>query len=142
MLPPLDKNAFNEGFCWGEYRATISEDCRLRLNKDVAEMLREHEVKQLWRFPDPTAPAIVLCPPKMCKTYKKLAQDHLPQTMDLEKAYRQYICSGKPASIDNYNRIKIKKLCLDHAKLQPGSKVVILGVGLWLEVRRDEKFLL
>ena len=140
MLPPIDNKTFDKGFCWGEHRATITDGDRLRLNKEIIEVLIKNKVNELWRFPDPTGSRFILCPPQHYTTYLKTAKDNLPRDMDQEKAYRKYIFSGKLARLNKYNRIRITKICLNEAQLTSGNQVVIYGVCLWWEVWRDDKW--
>ena len=138
MLPLLDNKIFDEGFCWGEDEATITDGDRLRLNDDIVDVLKKHKVKTLYRFPDPTGAKVILCPPKYHVIYMKTAEQKLPKDMDRDEAYRKFIFSGKLAAVKMYNRIRIPKTCMKRAKLKTGTRVVILGVGYWYELWREE----
>jgi hypothetical protein len=49
MLPtPRDND--QKGFCWGEYKATVAEEQRLRLNKPIIDEFRRHKVRNPWLF--------------------------------------------------------------------------------------------
>lgn len=133
MLLSLDDDVLRDGFCWGQYEPKLDDEGRLRLPKEVVDILKEHGVTGLYRCPDPTDSRFVLCPPENWKTFVQAVRKHFAESLDAEKAFR-LLCCGTPANIDIECRIRITKACLDHAKLGPGKRVKMLGVGKWYEV--------
>lgn len=139
MLPPIDTKLICDGFCCGEYSTVIGEGNRLRLPNDLAQLLKQNNISELWRFLDPTDQRFILCPPKFVSVYKEVALNHFPADMNHEEAFRKFICSGKPTQMAKYNRIRINAVCLSHSRIKEGDRVDILGVGLWFEVSRNRK---
>lgn len=83
MLLPPDDNILERGFCLGNFEATIDATFRLRLNKQIVSILREHSIFSVWRYPDPTRRQFILCPSINRLAYLKIAQKFLPESMDI-----------------------------------------------------------
>lgn len=82
---------------------------------------------------DPTGERFILCPPENWETFVNAVRAHFQGMEDVEKIFR-LLCCGLVGEIDSQCRIRITKACLEHAKLGPGQRVNMLGVGLWFEV--------
>jgi len=54
MLPPIDHNLVENGFCCGQYDVTVDDGPRIRLPRFVVRTLKQNKVAKLWRFTDPT----------------------------------------------------------------------------------------
>ena len=133
MLLPLGDDIFESGFYFGQYDPKIDDESRLHLPKEMVDLLRAHSVQNLYRCPDPTGERFVLCPEADWPTFVEAVKKHFAESPDSEKALR-FLCSGTAAGIDCQGRIRITKACLDHAKIQVGQRVNMLGVGKWYEV--------
>ncbi|MGD0572454.1 MAG: hypothetical protein ABSB11_05480 [Sedimentisphaerales bacterium] len=133
MLLPPDDNILKNGFCWGKYDPKLDDESRLRFPKEVLGILTEHKVTELYRCPDPAGVGFILCPPGNWKMFFQTVKKHFAKSSEAERAFR-LLCSGLPASIDSQGRIRITKACMDHAKVGPGNRVNMLGVGKWFEI--------
>jgi len=100
MLPPVNNNNLEKGFCCGICEVSVDSGPRIRLKKGTVELLKKHKVQQLWQYADPTGHRIVLCPPQYRSTYIEVAKQHLLQSMDAEIALRKFIFSGEMVSLD------------------------------------------
>ena len=138
---PLNDNVIEAGFCWGEYEVTLDTGPRIRLPRSVVKVLKDHEVCRLWRYPDPTGPRIIICPEQSRLTYMKLAEQHLPASMESGEAYRKYICTGEVVLFRDHGRISITAVCNKHMDVVAGQQVVIVGTGLWYEVWKQDEWL-
>lgn len=138
MLSSLDDSIFKDGFYWGQYEVSVDTGPRVRLNKPIVDMLKKRKVRQLWEYPDPSGPRIILCPPHHQLTYIELAKQHLSQSPDFEKAVRKFIFAGTLVSIDNQGRILITRACRKHLKIEATDSMVIIGTGLWYELWRED----
>jgi len=133
MLLPLGDDIFESGFYFGRYDPKIDDESRLHLPKEIVDLLREHSVQNLCRCPDPTGERFVLCPEADWPTFVEAVKKLFAESPDLGKAVR-FLCSGTAAGVDRQGRIRITKACLDHAKIEVGQRVDMLGVGKWYEV--------
>lgn len=116
MLLPIDDDIFEKGFCFGQYEPKLDDESRLHIPKEVVNSLREHGVTKLYRCPDPTAQRFILCPAENWKAFVEQVKKHFEGSDDSEQAYR-LLCSATAGNIDSQDRIRITKVCLDHAKL-------------------------
>ena len=130
---PSDEQAY-QGFCWGTFETTVDTASRIRLNKGVTTVLKANKVRQLWRFPDPTGPRLIFCPPNNKLIYIKAVQKTLGLTEKDAAAWRKFISPGEPAPFDKQGRLALTAACVEHTKIQPGDQVVLVGAGLWYEV--------
>jgi len=138
MLLPLNDRIFKNGFRWGEYEVTVDIGPRIRLPRPVVKVLKDQKVRRLWRYPDPTGPRVIICPEQSRLTYVKLAKQHLPASMESGEAYRKYICAGEVVLFRDHGRISITTVCNKHMVMIAGQPVVIVGTGLWYEVRKQD----
>ena len=136
MRTRIDHKMLEQGYCWGEYEVTVDTGPRIRLNSAIVKVLEEHAVQELWRYPDPTGPRMILCPGQHRSTYMKAAQQNFPSSLEPEDAYRRFICVGKPVRIHSRGKVSITTACKKHCGIKEGEQAVILGVGLWYEVWR------
>ena len=77
-----------------------------------------NKYRQLWQYPDPTGPRVILCPSQFRSIYIELAKKHLPESMDPEIALRKFISSGEPICIDSQGRIPILSVCQEQFKVE------------------------
>ncbi len=136
MLLPFDDKVLNKGFCWGVYESTVDVGPRIRLSRAIVKVLKRHKVSELWRYPDPTGRRIIICPSRSRLTYIKAAKQNLPSSMELEQAYRKFICSGEPIPFKEHGKVSITTGCNENLRITVGQQVVIVGVGFWYEVCR------
>ena len=135
MLPHIDNDILKTGFCWGQYELRIDDSCRLRLCKEIVASLAERKIFRLWRCPDPESEGFVLCPMDHRLTFIDAVTHHLKDAPDAEERFR-LLCSGTDVAIDRQSRIRIQKVCLEHARIKPPQQVTVLGVGYWYEITR------
>lgn len=128
-----DKNIIEDGFCWGRFEVTLDAALRIRLSKGIQTVLSKNKVNHLWQFPDPAREGLILCPPLNRKQYIETAMSHFTEE-NREAAYREYICTGEPATIDKQGRISFTSACIEHSRIKPGQSVFLLGVGMWYEL--------
>jgi hypothetical protein len=57
---PLNDDILKSGFCWSEYEVTVDVGPRIRLPRSIIKVLKDHGVNELWRFPDPTGPRMII----------------------------------------------------------------------------------
>ena len=134
MIQPENTNNYENGFCYGTYPVSVDSGPRIRLKKSTVKLLRKHKVRELWQYPDPTGPRVVLCPPQFRAIYIEQAKQHLPKSMDTEIALRKYIFSGQPVCIDSQGRIPILAACQEPLKVKGTDVVFIVGLGQWFEI--------
>ena len=127
-----------DDYCRGVLEPKIDDEWRLRLPKEAADMLEEHGVTELYRCPDPTGARFILCPAEHWKTFVDAVKKQFQESPKSDQAWR-LLCAATPAAIDSQNRIRITKICLDHAKLGPGKRVNMLGIGKWYEISSHNK---
>lgn len=133
MLPPLNDNTLETGFCWGQYELRIDDTARLRLCKEIVTSLTVQKISRLWRCPDPSGPRFILCPVQQRSRFVQGAQQYLKEASDAEEKTR-LLYSGTDAAVDGQGRVRIQKACLDHVGIDPPQQVLVLGVGFWYEV--------
>lgn len=138
MLLPLNGDIFESGFCWGEFEVTLDAGPRIRLPRAVIKVLKEHKVRQLWRFPDPTGPRMIICPGQNRQNYIEVAKQNFPASMEAGEAYRKFICTSKPVTLSDHGKVSITSVCNRHLKVTAGQRVVLVGVGPWYEVWRQD----
>ena len=139
MLLPPKGNILTKGFCWGEDNCRLDDESRLCFHKENVKRLSDHDVVELYRCPDPTGVRFLLCPPKNWKILAAAIEQHFARSQELDEAMRLW-CSGTPVGIDNQGRIRITAICLNHAKLGPGTRARVLGVGYYYEVSQLQQF--
>lgn len=137
MFLPLDNESTKNEVCRGEYNLTVDNGPRLRLPKEIVKSLIEHKVKILWVYYDPSGPRLIFCPDKFRDTYLKIAEACFPENMDIQEAYRTYICTGKPWVIKNHGKISVGTFKLNEKKLERGNQVNLLGIGQWYELSKN-----
>lgn len=125
------------GYLLGTYSSRVNSSGKLALVPPFNKSLKEHEVKDLWCYPDPTGFRIILCPPCFRDQYIKLAIENFPSTGDPEDHFRMFIFSGRPCRIDFFSKVLIPTDCLNYAKVYTSRNVTILGMGLWMEIFTD-----
>jgi DNA-binding transcriptional regulator/RsmH inhibitor MraZ len=138
MSLPIDEKLFAEGYCVGEYEITVDVGPRVRLPRAVLRVLKEHKVRQLWRFPDPSGPRMILCPAQDRLTYIEVAKQNFPASMEAAEAYRKYICTGRPMPLSNSGNLSITSAYNRYLKITAGQRVVLVGVGLWYELWHED----
>jgi DNA-binding transcriptional regulator/RsmH inhibitor MraZ len=129
-----DGSPLRDGFFLGTYTSRINSSGKLILVSPFIKPLKEPEIKDLWCYPDPTSPRIILCPSWVREQYIKLAIENFPSTGDPEDHFRKYIFSGTSYPIDFFKRVQISPHCLSHANISPRSSVTLLGMGPWIEI--------
>jgi DNA-binding transcriptional regulator/RsmH inhibitor MraZ len=137
MIPPVNNENLENGFCCGTYPVSVDSGPRIRFRKKTVEVLKKQKVKQLWQYLDPTGPRVILCPPQYRSIYVETAKQHLPKSMDFETALRRFIFSGDQIPLNSQGRIPILETCQEHLKVKATDTVFIVGLGLWFEVRRE-----
>jgi DNA-binding transcriptional regulator/RsmH inhibitor MraZ len=130
---PLTDDILNEAPFWGQYQLKLDDTGRLRLCQEIVVCLRERNIARLWRCPDPDGNRFVLCPMEYRLTFIHAAQQGLEEAPNAQDRIR-LLCSGTDAAIDSQGRIKIQRVCLDRAQIEPPQQVTVLGVGYWYEV--------
>jgi DNA-binding transcriptional regulator/RsmH inhibitor MraZ len=136
MLFPLDDSLLTKGFCRGEDRPRLDDESRLCLGRDTVGVLTTHNVKTLYRCPDPTGGGrFILCPDKHWRLFVKAVMRHFARSPDADTATR-LLCCATPAAVDGQGRVKITLACLDYAHIGPGTRVRLLGVGYYYEISR------
>lgn len=141
MPLPLDDKSVEKGYCFGEYEVTVDVGPRIRLPRPMLKILKERKVQEVWRYPDPTGPRMVICPAQNRLTYIKLVKQHLPESIESDKANRRFICTGEPVILGEHGRVSITSTCKRNIHIEAGQEVVIIGVGLWYEVWRKDDWL-
>jgi len=134
MLPLCNEDILREGFCVGVHYASVDRGYRIRLCKAIIEVMRQHKVQQLWEFPDPTGPRLILCPPQFRNAYVEIAKQNLSAALETEVAYRKFIYAGQPVSFGAQGRILIKQAFRGHLKVKATDDVVLFGTGGWYEL--------
>lgn len=138
MIQPENNKDFEKGFCCGTYQISIDSGHRVRLKKSTVKLLLKHKVDQLWQYPDPTGPRVILCPSQFRSIYIELAKKHLPESMDPEIALRKFISSGEPICIDSQGRIPILSVCQEQFKVEGTDVVIIVGMAFWFEIWHEK----
>jgi DNA-binding transcriptional regulator/RsmH inhibitor MraZ len=141
MELPFDDDIFRNGYCWGLDEITVDRGPRIRLPTAVVRTLAEHKVVKLWLYPDPTSPGLILCPDPSREQYIKLAKSHLPSSMKPADAYRNFICAGESVDFRKHGRLSITVTFNQRLTVAQGEQVVLLGTGLWYELRRRDDWL-
>ncbi len=141
MSLPIDDNLFEDGDYVGEYEVTVDGGPRIRLPRAVIRLLKGRGVNKLWLFADPTGPRMIICPEPNRKTYIKMAKQSFPASMEATEAYRKYICTGRPMPLSNSGNLSITSAYNRSLKIMAGQRVVLVGVGPWYELwRQDDWF--
>lgn len=138
MLSSLNNAVIKKGSYWGEYNITVDRGPRIRLNRAIVKLLLKNKVSVLWCYPDPTGPRMILCPDKHQNTYVELAKKHFPSCIDKQMATRKFICCGKSWELKSHGRIQIPPTCACRLRAERGTKLIIVGTGLWYEVWRED----
>jgi len=138
MLPPKNDDNLTNGFCWSFYEVTVDKGPRIRLPAAIIKVLQVHKVTQLWLFSDPTGPRLIICPEQNRPTYVKLAKQNLPASMEFGEAYRHFICTAEAILFKGHGRISIAAKLNREFKAEVGRQVVIVGLGLWYELWRQD----
>jgi DNA-binding transcriptional regulator/RsmH inhibitor MraZ len=141
MILPVDDKLFAKGFCLGVYEVTVDAGPRIRLPRPVARILLDREVERVWVFPDPTGPRLIICPDCSRRIYIKVAQENLPKSSPAGKAYREFICDGRPIALRDHGWISVASFSSEGFTAGADDSVVIVGTGLWYELwRQDDWF--
>jgi DNA-binding transcriptional regulator/RsmH inhibitor MraZ len=138
---PLDNDNLPDGFYWGIHEVTVDEGPRIRLPAAIVRTLSEHRVRELWLYPDPAGPGLIICPDPSRAQYIKLAKRHLPSSMKPADAYRKFICTGERVELRDHGRLSLTTAFHPRLRVARGEQVVILGTGLWYEVWRQDDWL-
>jgi DNA-binding transcriptional regulator/RsmH inhibitor MraZ len=141
MPLPLDDKSVEKGYCLGEYEVTVDVGPRIRLPRPILKVLKDHKVLEVWRYPDPTGQRMVICPAQNRLTYIKLAKQHLPESIEPDEANRRFICTGEPVNLSDHGQVSITLACNRNLNIVAGQQVVIIGVGHWYEVWRQDDWL-
>ncbi len=140
MLLPIDDNSLENGFCCGEYDVTVDDGPHIRLARSIVATLKENKVAKLWRFQDPTGNRMIICPGLNRKAYLKLAKQHLPESMKTAEAERKFLCTGAPIVLRSHGKVPIPSSCRNRLRIAAGQQAVIVGVGAWYEVWRQDEW--
>ena len=62
MTLPIDDKLIETGFCLGAHDVTVDIGPRIRLPKAVLRVLPDRGVGDVWIYPDPTGPRLIVCP--------------------------------------------------------------------------------
>ena len=141
MPEQINSGDFEGGICVGIHPASVDRGHRIMLPKAISEVLEEHEVEELWEYPDPRGRRLVLCPPQHRSAYLKVARRHLPASMDYEMACRKFIHSGRPVPVRSHGRILILQPFRGHLLVKPADELVIFGLGGWYEVWPEQEWI-
>lgn len=141
MLPVPMTNAPKNGFCCGTYEVTAHIGPRIRLPADIVRTFREHNVQELWIYPDPTGRRLILCPDSSRDSYIKTALKNLPQSWTKEEGIRRFICTDTSVVLRKHGRISIGQWYPTEFGVMAGKPVVVVGTGLWYELWRAEDWL-
>lgn len=141
MNTPPNDILFKEGYCIGIYESTLDQGPRLRLPRAILKVLQEHNVLQIWRFPDLSGPRMILCPDEHRGSYIESVTQMLSTLADPDMAYRRFLSAGMPVMMNNHGRIPITAVISNHMKVTPDDSVVIVGLGLWYEVWKFDDWL-
>ena len=141
MTLPLDDKLFEEGFYWGVYEITTDNGPRIRLPRDVVKVLEDHKVQQIWRFPDPSGPRMILCPDKNRNTYIKAVKQSLAGAADRSMAYRHFVCAGEPVTVAGHGRVSITSAVTNHMGITAGETAILIGIGPWYELWKQDDWL-
>jgi len=135
---PLNDDILKSGFFWREFEVTVDVGPRIRLPRFVIKILKDHKVKELWCFVDPTGPRMIICPSQNRQTYIKVAEQNFPALMEAEEAFRKFICTGKQVTLSNQGQVSIPSVCNRYLKIEAGQEIVLIGVGNWYELWRQD----
>ena len=141
MFLPINDAIVTDGFCWGLYEATVDAGPRIRLPRAIIRILKQRKVEQLWLYPDPTGPRLIICPGQSRPAYMEAAQENLPKSLEPGEAYRKFICAGECIAFRDHGRVSITAQFNREFKAEAGEQVVIVGVGLWYELWRQDDWL-
>jgi DNA-binding transcriptional regulator/RsmH inhibitor MraZ len=138
MLFSVNDASLEGGFCWGEFEITVDTGPRIRLPRSVIQTLNSHKVKELWRFPDPTGPRMIICPGQKRQAYIEVAKQNFPTQLEAGEAYRRFICTGTQVILRDHGKVSITAACNRSLKVEAGEQVSLVGVGPWYELWRGD----
>lgn len=141
MLPQEPQDILEGGFCCQTREVTVDTGPRIRLPQAMVRTLQHNAVTELWIYPDPTGPRLILCPAQYRERYITVARANLPGTMSLEEAFRRFICTGEQVSLRHHGRISIAPRYPTDFTVAVGEQVVIVGTGRWYELWREDDWL-
>jgi DNA-binding transcriptional regulator/RsmH inhibitor MraZ len=138
MLLPLDDNIFKKGFCKGNFEVTIDHGPRFWLPAAMVGTVEEHKVAEILLFPDPSGRRLILCPDKYRDIYVEHVKKLFPAGIEAGKSYRKFICTGDSIPVRRHIRVSIKTKFNKDLDIRQGQTVVIIGVGNWYEIWRQD----
>jgi len=114
----------------GQYRASFQHDGRLKLNKPLAVLLRQHGCRRLYIAHSPVSSGIVLCPEREWTGYEKWLQACYSR-----KAWGQarelFLSAATLITVDAQGRITIPKGLLETLGMKRGGYLAVIGSGRW-----------
>jgi DNA-binding transcriptional regulator/RsmH inhibitor MraZ len=141
MLDAPNDDIFGEGYCVGVYEVTVDQGPRIRLPRAIVKVLKDHDIEELWRFPDHSGPRLILCPDAQRDYYIERCKKELSTADDPAALYRKFLCPGMPVALKDHGRVSIVSAVRNHMQVVAGDVIVILGVGPWYELWRDEDWI-
>jgi DNA-binding transcriptional regulator/RsmH inhibitor MraZ len=138
MTLPIDNKPIEMGFCTGIYDVTVDVGPRIRLPRTVLRVLVDHDVKDVWIYPDPTGRRLIICPDPNRPDYVRAARRNLPKFLAAGRAEREFICSARNVVLADHGRLSVASFAPTGFHAAATDLLVIVGTGLWYEVWRQE----